>query len=176
MSWFAVLTAVKKIPWQLWLTGLFLLSCFLCYKMGQRDIRKEWAAAAAYGKQVVNQLQDDQKTNTVAALLNFKLQETKIHEKFRTITKEIPIYIPAESKLPNGFLVLYNSSVSDIPLARPSEGMGTYSLALRDAAPIILRNNEACLLTSAKHESFWDWYMDQKRLVDAAREELQQRK
>lgn len=178
MTWLVLLIGwLKKIPWQLWLTGVFLLVCFFCYRAGQKNVRTEWEASIARGTAVVNELKKNQSVATVKFVTHFKGTARIIHEKGDTIIKRIPEYIPAEScDLPGGFRLLYDSSVSGEPLPESPVGIESQPIPLRQASVTIFRNNTTCLTSSAAYQTLWDLWLEYKRLADIAAKELQKQR
>lgn len=158
----------KKIPWQVWLLSgglvIFGLSNWWSYNQGKATIQADWDAAVERGKVVVKDLKSKQDIVTEKIETVYVDRWRTIYEKGDTITREIPVYIPAdECTLGGGFRVFHDAaatntipSTSQIPDAEP--------VPARDLAGTIGRNYTTCQAAISDLAGLREWASQQRAL------------
>lgn len=161
MWWTVPLAIVKKIPWQLWLLGAFLVYTWGVYSYGQSIIQSKWDASIERGKAIVADLKEKQIVIKREVEIRYVDRVRTIHEVGKTIIKEIPIYIPADTPdLPAGFRVLHDAAATGtVPGSFPE----TYGSPIRveDATETIAKNYGQCLEWRTGLIAWQEWYSEQ---------------
>lgn len=167
-----ILIFLKKIPYQLWLLIGALLSFWLYgrwqFEQGQQDVQERWNISIEEGKKLLKELEGKiGKVNTVI--------ETKyvdrikvVHEKAKTIIKEIPVYIPVDSPdLPSGFRVLHDAAAaSEVPDRSRITTAATVPVAT--ATETIVTNYETCHQWREQVLGWQEWYREQSLVWQTA--------
>ena len=169
MVWLGIaLSWLKKIPYQAWLLIGLVVSFWLWgsyrYNAGQAVVQKEWDTAVERGKVIVAQLEADAKKVNTVIDTQWKERTEYIYVKGDTITKEIPIYIPADTPdLPSGFRVLHDAAVdSEVPSA--SSSIGAAPVGVAEATETIIGNYTKCHLIKEEVVAWRQWYQEQSQL------------
>ena len=160
----SVLNLIKKIPWQVYACAGFFVLLFVVFKYGQHTRQVEWDAAVERGKVIVKQLETDAKKINTVIDTQWKDRTEYIYVKGDTITKEIPIYIPASTPdLPSGFRVLHDAAVdSEVPTA--SSSIGAAPVGVAEATETIIGNYTTCHLIKEEVVAWRQWYQEQSQL------------
>lgn len=126
-------------------------------EMGREEVRAEYAKQA---KAI------DSKRDSVAAPI--AAQQAKVIERIRTvtktITKEIPVYVPSDScPLPSGFRVLHDAAANgEVP--DPARIPNAATVPAQDAAATIAENYGTCHETEQRLIGLQAWIRAQQSL------------
>lgn len=166
------ITLIKKIPWQLWLLAGVLLSFWLYgkwqFEQGQQDVQDRWNISIEEGKKLLKELEG--KTGKVNTVIETKYVDRikVVHEKAKTIIKEIPVYIPVDSPdLPSGFRVLHDAAAaSEVPDRSRITTAATVPVAT--ATETIVTNYETCHQWREQVLGWQEWYREQSLVWQTA--------
>ena len=166
------ITLIKKIPWQLWLRAGVLLSVWLYgrwqFEQGQQDVQDRWNISIEEGKKLLKELEG--KTGKVNTVIETKYVDRikVVHEKAKTIIKEIPVYIPVDSPdLPSGFRVLHDAAAaSEVPDRSRITTAATVPVAT--ATETIVTNYETCHQWREQVLGWQEWYREQSLVWQTA--------
>jgi hypothetical protein len=161
----------KKIPMKAWLIMgaviFYIGSCWYWNSHGKNTVKAEWEASIKRGNVVVADLKRKQ-------IQIVKVVETKyvdkvkvIHEKAKIITKEIPVYIAADTPdLPPAFRVFHDAAATGetFDASRIPDAAST---PVRTATETITKNYETYQVIKARLDGLQEFY----RLQQAAYQE-----
>lgn len=159
------LSLLKKIPWQLWLLTGVIISFWLYgkwqFELGQADIQGKWNTENARTEGVLDNLSKQTTRVTTAVETKYVDRIKVVHEKAKIITKEIPVYIPADTiELPAGFRLLHDAAArSELP--DRTRLSATKPVRVEDAAKIVTENYAQCLHWREQLLGWQEWYQEQ---------------
>ena len=161
-AWKGTQTIAKKIPMKAWLimgaVVFYVGSCWYWNSHGKGVVQAEWDASVERGNVVVADLKRKQ-------IQIVKVVETKyvdkvkvIHEKAKIITKEIPVYIAADTPdLPPAFRVFHDAAATGetFDASRIPDAAST---PVRTATETIVKNYETYQVIKARLEGLQEFY------------------
>lgn len=131
----------------------------------------EWRRGAAETKaveRVVRVVQTQGAVNETVATKQQAEQDRVVYVT-RTLTKEIPIYVPAEADhhcvINNGFRVLHDAAAADvlaIPLGSDEPADANSGISLSAVADTVVNNYSIANQCRTQVENWIDWYNAQK--------------
>lgn len=155
-------TMAKKIPWQVyacagvgicfWLWGTWQ------YQQGQKETQDRWDAAVKQGKARIEQLKEKQLTVNMIVDTVSKEKVKTIYVTGKTIIKEIPVYIPADTPdLPAGFRVLHDAAATNT-LPSWTGVLPTDTVPVATATETITLNYQECHLLRQEVDDWRLWH------------------
>ncbi len=144
----------KKIPLKGWLIlgGVVFYFGSLWYWGNHQagKVQAEWDESVKRGNKVVKVLKEKQVQIVKVVEIKYKDKIKVIHEKGKTIIREIPKFIPADTcELPGGFRLLHDAAATGSePDATGLPDAAT--VPVRTAAETISKNYETCHATAAR--------------------------
>lgn len=159
---------LRGLPWQLW-AGLALLALglfygHLRYNAGQADIQTKWDTAKALEVSASEKLQTEQAKVTTVIETKYVDRVRVIRERGKTILKEVPVYVPADScDLPGGFRLLHDAAATNT-LPDPAALADAAPVPAQDVASTVAENYTGCNANAEQIDRWNEWSAKQKAL------------
>jgi len=152
------LALLQNIPWKL--LGIIIICTgiyFLGRSHGVDSVQKEWDAANGQQSKIVIDTIIKQAAGSERIVTKYVESIRIIKEKGKTITNEVPIYVPYDScTLPGGFRVLHDAAASnEFPDAASITDAA--SVDAQVAATTVVENYSTCYEIREQLISLQDW-------------------
>lgn len=173
----AALKFAAAIP--LWVWCLLLALVFALASAHYRDQRNDareqtQAVKAAYAEHLAKDrdavrraktLAKTRDTTTATVQVKYVDRFKVVHERGRTIIKEVPVYVPADScALPGGFRLLHDAAALGVPLPGPAAIADAAPVPAQDVARTVAENYTGCRGNAEAVNGWNEWAAEQKRL------------
>lgn len=138
------------------------------YRAQRNEVRKAFAVhlqADADAMRKAKDLAAERDTKTAAVEIRIVDRIKVVRERGRTITKEVPVYVPADSPdLPGGFRLLHDAAALGLPLPGPAAIAGAAPVPAQDVARTVSDNYAGCRENAEALNGWKEWAAEQKAL------------
>lgn len=159
--WIAVSGFLSKLPWWVWAALATVLAFWYWghhqFNAGVESTKREFAAVQAGVVTLQTQITTQIETEYVDRVHT-------VYETGKTIIKEVPVFIPADSVIGGGWRVLYDSAVQGV-IPDPAAIADASPVPLRDAATTAVSNLTTCRAEIVKLEGLQQWIRQQQELL-----------
>lgn len=140
--------------------------------LGAEEIRAEWNASIERGKTIVADLKE--KANTVNTVVKTKVEYVdriiKVQGEAREVIRKE--FVPDNSGMLSGGFRLYHDAAATNTVPDRTRLPTAEAVSITDVTATIDANYQRCHEAYARVEGWQEWYAEQKKLHDAAAEEM----
>ncbi|HET6725898.1 MAG TPA: hypothetical protein VFH85_07830 [Gammaproteobacteria bacterium] len=132
------------------------------YNAGQADTQDAWNASIERGRAEIAKLKADAGKITVRTETVTVEKVRTVHEKGKTIVRQVPVYIPADScALPGGFRVLHDAAARNEPVPESTVVADEAPVPAATVATVVAENYAGCHANAAVIEGWQAWAREQ---------------
>lgn len=160
-----VVSIAKKIPWKVWAFAGVIALCFVCYLHGKSVVQTEWDESVERGKVLLKDLTKNQGKITTKVETVYVDKVKVIHEKGKTIIKEVPVFVGKdECSLSGGFRLLHDAAASST-IPDPTKIPNAAPVSAQAVARTVTENYTTCHETAERLKSLQLWVTQQRFLT-----------
>lgn len=142
------------------LTAVFSAGWF----KGADHVQAQWDDAAARTAGRIVRVQARQAEASVQVVTQYVDRVQTVYRAGQTITKEVPVYVPATTPdLPGGFRLLHDAAATGAALDA-SGGANAPPVSAQDVAATIAENYTSCRATAEQLKALQQWEFEQQSI------------
>ena len=147
--------------------GLLMAAVAFGWVKGSAHVQTQWDAAIAAQNAHVALVQRKQAESTVKVVTKYVDRVQTVYRTGQTITKEVPVYVPATTPdLPGGFRLLHDAAAT---------GSKLDASGIADAAPVpaataaetVSQNYTICRATAEQLKALQEWIVEQQKAINS---------
>jgi len=158
-------TLLAIVPWYYRAVAVALLAGALVgfgWVKGAAHVQGRWDAEAAAQALQASRIQTSQAETTVQVVTEYVDRVKVVHEKAKTIIKEVPVYVPVEADagctVNHGFVVVHDAAAGGTVPGPPGPADAAPSgVALSAVAVTVADNYGICHENSTQLEALQEW-------------------